>query len=212
MTRQPFTTQGTIDDRLYVATRAWLIWIQGLYSNRPAGCYRWRPDPNTTELLVIDSEPDAEHLSQTRPIISKRGNAGYASMGIGQTMMPSYGDHNLRISDLVNSSLTLTVIAREGVEAQALAWQLFRLIPMFRAMIARLGRLHSIGPSIQISGEFSYRLPGAAATAPTWKAVSLSIPFSLQDTSDLSDDEIHSYVRSVEISIDDTIKYVTSEG
>lgn len=208
----PITTSVPIDDRLYIATRAWLLWLQGLFSTKPIGMYRWTSDPDTTEIMITDQEPIGAAVTNKRPVIvSKRNGAGYASLGVGQVMMANYGNHDLRMSDLVNCSLTLTIIAREGIEAQSIAYEIFRMIPLFRGMIIRLGRMHSVGPQIQLGAEYPYKALNAGSSTPEWKAVSLSIPFSVQDTFTMTDSEIHTFIESVNMTITDIGKFTIKD-
>ena len=46
------------DDSIHIATRAWLIWLQGLFRTRPSGYYRWNPSMDETEIVITDQNPD----------------------------------------------------------------------------------------------------------------------------------------------------------
>jgi hypothetical protein len=188
------------EDRLYIATRAWLLWLQGLFKTRPPGEYRWDPNDDETELIITDQLPNAAERTNKRPIIStSRGHAGFMSTSTSQQMIPSFSSPSTVYSDLIACSVTINVIAREGLEAQKLAYLIFRLIPVFRESILRLGRMHAISNNISLTQESmpGQMIPGSSA--PEWRMVQLVVPFFIQDTIRVDEKDFYPLVRAVNL-------------
>lgn len=203
------TTQVTInpetgffnpDDRLLVSTRAWLIFLQGLFKSRPEGHYKWDPNINETEIIITDREPsDAENKS-ARPIVStSRGPAVWSSTSLNQQMKPQWGTEKTVFSDLIGCSMTISIIAREGLEAQNLAYTIFRMIPVFKASILRLGRMHAIGNNITLTQETSRGSIVPGSSTPEWKMVQLVVPFYIQDVFSSEEKDFYTLLRAVNL-------------
>lgn len=196
----PETSFSMPEDRLLTATRAWLVWLQGLFKNRPLGRYRWSPNSAETEIVITDQNPDEVDRTNKRPIISTaRGPATWASTSMSQTELVSYASEDRRVIDMFSCSMTISVVAREGLEAQAIAYTIFRMIPVFRDGIARLGRMHAIGNQVTVSPETpkGQLVPGSSTSE--WKMVQLTIPFYVQEVISVSEEDFHSMVRDVNL-------------
>lgn len=188
------------DDRLYIATRAWLIWLQGLFKTRPKGEYRWDKNIDETEVVITDQLPNVAERTNKRPIIStSRGQASYMGTSINQTMTPGWGTPNATYSDLLACSISINIVAREGLEAQKLAYLIFRMIPVFKESILRLGRMHAIGNNISLTQE---SVPGQivpGSSTPEWKMVQLIVPFFVQDTIEVTERDFYNIVQAVNL-------------
>jgi len=186
------------EDRLIMSTRAWLIWLQGLFKNRPAGRHRWSPDVNETEVIISDHSPAGMEVTNKRPMITtSRGGASFSSTSINQVMTPSLDGSKTVYSDLIGTSMTISVVAREGLEAQDLAYMIFRMIPVFKTQIMRLGRMHAIGNNIQVTQESQHGQIVPGSSTPEWKMVQLIIPFYIQDTISSEEKDFYTVLRAV---------------
>ena len=126
------------EDRLLMATRAWLIWLQGLFRSRPRGFYNWHPNLHETEIVITDQNPSGTEPTNKRPLIStSRGTAAWASTSLNQTMVPSFSSPKQVFSDIIASSMTISCVAKEGLEAQDIAYTVFRMIPVFKSSIRK---------------------------------------------------------------------------
>ena len=198
--KPPHSSFAMPEDRLYVATRAWLLWLQGLFRTRPPGEYRWDPNVDETELIITDQLPNAAERTNKRPVIStSRGQAGFMSTSMSQQMVPSFRSPSAVYTDLIACSVTINVLAREGLEAQKLAYLVFRLIPVFRDSILRLGRMHAISNNISLTQESTpgQILPGSST--PEWRMVQLVVPFFIQDTIRADEKDFYPLVRAVNL-------------
>jgi hypothetical protein len=188
------------DDALYTATRAWLLWLQGLFSTRPSGEYKWSQNQQETEIVIADQYPDKEERTNTRPkIITSRGPASFMSSSVNQAMDISPSSNRTRYADLVGTTIVLSILAKEGLEAQRLAYTVFRLIPVFKASIARLGNIHFIGNNITIGPEsgFGQIVPGSSS--PEWTQVQVMIPIFIQEIVDSTEEDFYTLVRRVNL-------------
>ena len=190
-----------IEDRLAIATRAWLIWLQGLFASRPAGNCRWSPNFDLTEIVITDQEPIGAPVTGARPmIVTSRSQARFSSLSTSQQLKPAFGafaSQGQMVSDLIDCGVTISVIAKEGAEAQHLAYTIFRLIPLFRSDIARLGGMHAIRNQIAIGEEAPYQALVATGSAPGWKQGPLFVSFQIQDTLQSDDGKVSALLRNV---------------
>jgi len=188
------------EDRLLVATRAWLIWLQGLFKSRPKGYYNWDPNMQETEIVISDQNPAGIEVTNKRPLIStSRGTAAWASTSLSQKMTPSWNSPNEVWSDLVACSMTISCVAKEGLEAQDIAYTIFRMIPVFKQNIIRLGRMHAIGNNIQITPETQHGQVVSGSSTPEWKMVQLHVPFYVQDVISAEEKDFYSYMQAVNL-------------
>lgn len=192
----------TPDDRLVVATKAWLVWLQGLFASRPVGHYRWDRNITETEIVISDQMPTNIEPTNKRPIITTaRGPASWASLSINQVRDRTLLGESRVYSDLVTCSMTISVIAKEGLEAQGLAYMLFRMIPVFKPQLLRLGRMHSLGNNVQLTPETSHGALVPGSSVPEWKMVQLTIPMYIQDTISSDDEGFHTMLKAVTLEM-----------
>lgn len=197
----PDPTQFSIpEDCLHVATRAWLIWLQGLFRTRPSGHYRWNRNMDETEIVITDQNPDKIEKTNVRPIIATaRGPATWAGTSMGQAIPHGLDTPAVTYTDIIGTSMTLSVIAREGLEAQNLAYFIFRMIPVFKASIQRLGRIHAISTNITLTQESQQGALVPGSSSPEWKMIQVIIPFYIQDVVTADEKDFYSLMRSVNL-------------
>lgn len=186
------------DDRLLVATRAWLIWLQGLFGSRPVGYHHWDPNIAETEIVISDQMPTNIEPTNKRPIITtSRGPLVWSGMSTARVRdQDIFGQHKV-YSDIAACSMTLSIIAKEGLEAQALAYMLFRMIPVFMPQLLRLGNMHSLGNNVQLTPETAHGALVPGSSVPEWKMVQLVVPFYIQDTFSTSDEGFYMMLKDV---------------
>ena len=100
---------------------------------------------------------------------------------------------------MLGCSITISVIAREGLEAQGLAYLLFRMIPIFKPSIMRLGRLHAIGNNITLTQETQMGQIVPGSSTPEWKMVQLIIPFYIQEVISADEKDFYSLMQAVNL-------------
>lgn len=190
------------EDRVRVATRAWLRWLQGLFGSRPVGHYHWEQNMDETEVVITDQMPEHIEPNSRRPIVTTaRGPVSWAGMSSNQVRdQDILGQHKV-FSDIVVSSMTISIIAREGLEAQNLGYMLFRMIPVFKPQLLRLGNMHSIGNNVQLTPETTHGALVPGSSVPEWKMVQLTVPFYLQDTISSDDEGFYTMFRDVTLNM-----------
>jgi len=202
--RMPQVSLVLPEDRLLQATRAWLIFLQGLFKNRPPGHYRWNQNHAETEIIITDQNPDDVDRTNKRPIISTtRGPATWSSTSMSQTQYLSLASPNRNVIDMFSCSMTISVTAREGLEAQAIAYTIFKMIPVFRSGITRLGHMHAIGNNVTISPETQQGQLVPGSSSPEWKMVQIVVPFYVQEVISVNEDNFHSMVRAVTLHLEE---------
>ena len=195
----PDNTFPEVEDRVYFAVRAVILWLQGLFRTRPKGSYKWDIDPEISEILITSHDPYEGDKTNKRPnIVVSRTQMSNASTSIGQTLVPGFGSDTTTYTDLLQGSIIVTVIAREGLEAQNIAYSLFRLIPVFRGMLNRTGRMTVLPGRLSITPEMPYVDVPSSATAPHRRAVSVVLPISIQDHFSIDAGQNYAFLHTVE--------------
>lgn len=187
-------------DRLQIASRAWILWLQGIFSYKEPGDHRWDENPELSEIYIASSEPQGSEGGLTRPrVIVTRGTIGWASLSYAQRSMPMFGSSNSEtFSDLASVTFQITCVAQEGLEAQQIAWDVFRLIPVFKVGIQKLARLHGISNGIQMSPETPHGQMYKASPTPEWKAVQVTVPCHIQTTQKITHEQSRALLQSIE--------------
>ena len=127
------------EDRLYYATRAVILWLQGLFSTRPAGRLKWCASDSETELLIYSGNPTNVEESNKRPFIAvHRGVAQFLGTSLDTTLSRSFAGDEKKLTDTLGCSLTIQCCAREGVEAQETAYIIARMVQVFKSSIMKL--------------------------------------------------------------------------
>lgn len=173
--------QGLGEEPLYYCTRVFLTFLQGLFEQFPEGSYRWSDDEKLSEIAITDQVPiPRARVDQKPQIVTMRGPAQFANLSLDQMrkLNPQSGEKER--TDLVSCTMTINVIAKNGVECQRIAWIAARHLRTFKTMIQRHG-LHQIGDQISVGPESP---PGSFVTEPDpeWVMVSVYSPFHFQWT------------------------------
>ncbi len=173
--------QGLGEEPLYYCTRVFLTFLQGLFEQFPEGSYRWSDDERLSEVAITDQVPIPKARVDQKPqIVTMRGPAQFANLTLDQmrNLNPRSGEKER--TDLVSCTMTINVIARNGIECQRIAWIAARNIRTFKTLIQRHG-LHKIGDEIQVGPESP---PGSFVTEsdPEFVMVSVFAPFHFQWT------------------------------
>lgn len=146
--------QGRGEEPLYFFTRNYLLFLQGLFQQFPEGSYKWSDDEKISEITITDQTPIPRDRIEQRPaIVTMRGPAQFANLSLDQmrTVDPKTGMKER--TDLVSCTMTLSAIAKNGVEAQRIAWIIMSNIRRFKEMLQRTGGMHKVGDEVQIGPE-----------------------------------------------------------
>lgn len=197
----PDVTFPVIDDRLYYAERAMVLWLQGVFQTRAPGSYHWHSNADETEIVITSHDPaDPERTNKRPNIVVGRSQMSYMGSSMGQVSEPGFTRDTTTYTDMIQGQFMLTVIAQTGPEAQGLAYSLSRLIPLFRGTLNRLGRMHILPGHMVISPEIPFS--DVQGTTPRRKAVQLSLPVSIQDSFSIDEGAYHAFLRTVETNVE----------
>ena len=187
------------EDRLYLATKAWILFLQGLFSTKPSGQFKWHSNPTESEIIITDALPTSTSRTNKRPmIVTARGPAQYMGLSRDQTQKRNMVGDTQSFSDNISTIINFNCVAKEGIEAQEIAYTIFRMIPVFRASIQRLGRMHAISSNIQISSETGHNLIVPGSSFPEWRSVTVTVPFYIQDVIK-ADKDFHNIIHAVNL-------------
>tara|TARA_R110002126_G_scaffold144720_1_gene290779 strand:+ start:246 stop:890 length:645 start_codon:yes stop_codon:yes gene_type:complete len=187
-------------DRLNMITNAFILFCRGLHRTVQPGMGRWHKNDNETEIYIAGMEPDEGEALNNKPrIIVQRLAAQWGGRSIGQQQTFGIFTGSKIFTDLISCPVVIRCIAREGLEAQRIAWDLSRMILVFRPEIYRAGRMQNINTGkMQISAETAM---GAgvirSSPNPEYKEVSLVLPVFFEETVVRDDSEFYAQIVAV---------------
>lgn len=145
--------QGKGEDPFLHYTRVYLLFLQGLFKQFPAGCYRWAENEEDSEIMITDQAPIPRDRIEQRPaIVTMRGPAQFANMTMDQLLSTDRISGAKTHTDLVSLTMTINCLAREGLEAQRIAWIVMRHIRSLKRLIMRQG-IHKVGDDLAVGPE-----------------------------------------------------------
>ena len=185
-----------MEDKFRLAVRAFIIWTQGIFSTRPPGQWRWRDNAEESEVLIqgVDADAVPQNNQVPRITVSHTGGA-YAGASIGQTQQYPFGNvTDTTFSDLVQTSVIFEIQAMTAAEASEIAFILFCLYPVFRVQLNKMADLHQVQSSISV------RPPARTASMGCFNVV-VVVPIAFQVSVRASDDQLHAYIRGVNLAM-----------
>lgn len=198
--RTPF--ESTLDDRLYKATRAYLATFRGFFGTRRSGQYRWREDPKETEIYISDQFPTQDEAEHRPHIFTERAAAQALSLGIGQIEGTSLLTGEKTLSDAISCAMYIHCLSREGVEAQRLAWWVYKVLQRFNASIQAYGQVHLVHPQVTILPQTM-----SPALSKTFDVTIIS-PFTIQERTlitPVEESDYHQVVNTIKVLIEEQI-------
>lgn len=173
--------QGRGEEPLYFFTRVFLLFLQGLFEQFPTGSYKWSDDEKLSEVGIHDQVPiPKERVEQKPQIVTMRGPARFANLTLDK--MRSLNSHTgeKERTDLVSCTMSISVVAKNGVECQRLAWIVARHIVTFRTTLQRAG-MHTVGDVVEVGTESP---PGSfvSESDPEFTMIPVYCPFHFQWT------------------------------
>lgn len=141
---------------------------------------RWRPEEETTEIIITGEKPRQDSLEKTPHIVCMLGAGRWAGIGLDQLLSSRVSKAERVHSDLMSMNMTYQCVAKEGLVARRIAWNASLYTNIFRRLLQRHGKLHHIGASHDISAESP---PGAltgALASEELVSVVVTVPFHWQ--------------------------------
>jgi hypothetical protein len=169
------------EEPLYFFTRVFLLFLQGLFEQFDTGYYKWSENEELSEIMITDQVPIPRNKVEQKPqIVTMRGPAQFANLSLDQMRAVNSRTGEKERTDLVSCTMTINCIARNGVEAQRLAWIAMRHIRTFKNLLQRAG-MHKVGDEVQLGPESP---PGSfvSESDPEWVMITVFCPFFFQWT------------------------------
>ena len=129
--------------------RTALEFLQILFNQNEEGSFHYDQDDTKTDVLIADLHSvDLKTVGVRPAIIAVRGPLSWQDVGLGSIEHRDVPTGNYTISGLLNGSIALSCISREGIEAENLAHMVFTSFKMFRPVLQQNGYFQIKGLSI----------------------------------------------------------------
>lgn len=172
--------QAVGEDPLFHYTKVFVRFLQVVFHSFEKGSYRWEPDMEFTDIVISDQGMVGREVVEKRPAIAcMRGPTQWLNVSMDQFKEFDFSNGKRTHTDLVASVMIYNCIAREGLEAQRLAWIAGYATRVLKRNLLRAG-LHRVGENVDYGPESP-----AENVVPDTKGLSLvqvSVPFFFQDT------------------------------
>lgn len=120
--------------------RTALEFLQILFNQREEGSFHYDQDDTKTDILIADLHSvDIKTVGIRPAIIAVRGPLTWQDVGLGSIEHRDIPTGNYTINGLLNGSLALSCISREGIEAEQLGHLVFNSFKMFRPILQKYG-------------------------------------------------------------------------
>jgi hypothetical protein len=205
-TKSCLTEFKTPEDRLYYATRAFILFAQGLFSSRSAGHWKWHPNTNETEIIIAGKNPESAENANQRPIISiGRTEARWHGISRSGRISENFIGTKFTLADIIGFTILVTCVAKEGVEAGHIAWIVSTMFDVFRRPLMRKGRIHAFTNQHVIGAETRHGQLVPGSSFPDWIAVQLAFPCQVQHSLhvDTESNRFQSLFQAVTIRLED---------
>ena len=197
---------GKQRDRLYQATRGYTAFLQALFASRPPGNLRWSFNDEESELLITGETPVNIDTPHKRPIISVvRGQSGWDGSSRDGLQQLSLSSADKTFTDTTSGTMVMNCLSKEPVEAQYLAWLCFTHTRLFKEVIQKHGRLHSIANHLQIGPVTPPGNVVRGSSASEWRLVQVYSPFQVRSAfrvSETEDSDFHVLLRQLTMTLD----------
>ena len=153
-----------------------LAFLQGFFADHPR--YTWvLGNPALSDILILDKYSYNIKTAGKKPaIILSRGPMRWLNTSIGQRDTVDIISGAESYNDLLEGSISLNCISKEGMEAEELASIVFNIITAYKNKLCGAG-LHKIG-HISISEEQAIKIDAE----PNVSAITVSVQYTKQAT------------------------------
>jgi hypothetical protein len=177
----PPQPQGVGEDPLLHFTKVFVRFLQLVFSTFDKGSYKWEPDQENSDILVSDQGVLRADVLEKRPaIVCMRGPAAWSNISMDQFKDYDFETGAKSHTDLVAATMVYNCLAREGLEAQRIAWIAGYATRTLKRNLLRAG-MHRVGEDISYSAETDAGslLPDSGKD---FSLVSVTVPFFFQDS------------------------------
>jgi len=197
--------QGVSEDPLTHYTRVFTRFLQLVFASFEKGEYQWSEDENHSDIIIQDQGTVNREAVERRPaIIVARGPVSFANIGLDQFKKFDFSEGKRTHTDLMGGNISYNCLAKEGLEAQKIAWVSAYATRALKRSLMRAG-VHRVGEEIQIGAESP---PGSIVQPDTEEVtmVSVNVPFHAQQTWSVEPiDKI--LLKGIDIAINSKLNY-----
>ena len=173
--------QGVGEDPLFHYTKLFVRFLQVVFSTFEKGAYHWEPDLELTDIIISDQGIIGLDVVEKRPsIVCMRGGASWSNVSMDQFKSFDFQTGVRTHTDLIASGMVYNCLAKEGLEAQRIAWIASYATRVLKRNLMRAG-LHRVGENVEMGPESD----AGSLLGDSGKEISLvpvSVPFFFQDT------------------------------
>lgn len=127
-----------------------LNFVRGLFAAAPAGCYRWTPDDETTELYISDEEVIQPEVVERNPTITfTRGPIQFYNLGLDDLEQYDFALDRKTKGVLLPGTMTINACSRASLESEHLAFVIADHLWLLRDLMMKQG-FFEIGRGIQV--------------------------------------------------------------
>ena len=204
---KPFSAfDGELEDVLFNSTRVWVTWLKALFGARPVGNYRWVENQTETEIHIVNESPYQMEAPTSQPqLVVTMGPSSWSDSGIvdlGRFIDPESQVH----TGMTSVSMSISCIAKEPGEARAIAYFVFRLIPVFENVLQKYG-IHGVVKNLTIGQTSSANSLVQGSPLSEWRMVQVQVPYFQQDTLVVSEtaETFHGQVHRIRMQMDELL-------
>jgi hypothetical protein len=173
--------QGIGEDPLFHYTKLFVRFLQVVFHTFEKGAYRWEPDLELTDIVISDQGMIGNPVVEKRPaIICMRGPAMWSNVSMDQFKSFDFQTGTRHHTDLIASSMIYDCVAKEGLEAQRIAWIAAYATRTLKRNLMKAG-LHRVGENVDI-GQESDAGSILGDSGKELQLVPVSVPFFFQDS------------------------------
>lgn len=169
-------------DKLYMASRAYILFLKGMFSAWPSERFRWSPDEEKSNIVICHGLPVQPKVDTKLPILAvSTADTAWQGAGANQQMGGDPFDQGRAFTwnDIAPSSAMICAIASNDTEAGLLGWNIFCAIPAFRDLLAEPGGMDYVDHRPSLSPVFDAVQLVVGARPGQWWATRVVSPFRI---------------------------------
>ena len=160
-----------------------LSFVQGLFEQAEAGCFRWCPSLEETELVVTDESPMKLDVVGKRPCVNTvRGTVAWNKTSLDEMQNRDFRTEQRQHTDLVSGTMTINCCSRESLESEYIAWIIANHSWLLRRLVMRNTPVHEFGRGQVVGAPSPAGAIVSGDTEGEWICTPIQIPFFLQIT------------------------------
>lgn len=177
---QEFTGSSFVYTPLQHVRTLFISFLQGLFEGSPAGCFKWDPDPEKTEIAIRDENPIKVETVGQRPAINLTlGSVQFYSLGMDDMLYYDQATGRKVKGVLIPGTVSINCCSRVDIEAHNIAWSVAEFIWLLREEFLKRG-FFELGRGNQVTPPTPAGSIVANDSGDEWYCSTVIIPFQFQ--------------------------------